>query len=328
VAIYVLTTEGQMSAQSKTKKLIRVDAPLDLLVENEDNPNAMSDREFDLLVRNMDEEGWTDPSLVAPVDPAAFEMIVANHKPKNDRDAKAWDQIWASMRENKQSLRIVGGHHRVKSGRYLGLTAGPVTINPDPEFDKEQQDIQLLRHNAIKGSLDPKKFFVLYKRYEGKYGKEAMADTFGFADQQMLENLIADAEKSLPAELKQKFKEGAAEIKTVDDLEKLLNRLFTTFGDTLPTGMMFLDHMGKDSVWLRINKKTYDALVLICDQCVTNKKTVDDVVGRVLQLIATGQANALMKVVNTTTPEVAIPAGFKNKPTKMNLDLAQGVIDG
>jgi len=305
-----------MAAKAKTKELLRVDVALDLLADNEGNPNEMADREFDLLVRNMDDHGWTDPALIAPIDPVWFaaEVQKINQKKLNFPD------LWSLMRAQKQQFRIVGGHHRVKAARYLHFTEGPMTINMDPAFDREQQDIQLIRHNVIHGSLNPIKFIELYKKYVAKYSAEIMAETFGFADQAVLDNLIKQASKDVPAHLKQKFREAAAEIKSVDDLEKLLQRLFLTFGDTLKYGYMFLDHMGKDSVWLRVDRKTWAAILTIGEMCHHKNRTMDDVVGRVLQLIASGKADTLMKVVTTTTPKVEIPDDFAPMPTKDNLE--------
>jgi hypothetical protein len=62
--------------------------------------------------------------------------------------------------------------------------------------------------------------------------------------------------------------------------------MFTKYGDTLPYGYMIVDQGGQRSVWLRIEKKTMDALDVVCDICIDRERTVDDVVGGLLTLIA------------------------------------------
>ena len=55
-----------MTAIEKTKALLRLDLPIGLLVKNEENPNKMSQRAFDLLCDNFEQTGITDPILVGP----------------------------------------------------------------------------------------------------------------------------------------------------------------------------------------------------------------------------------------------------------------------
>ena len=70
-----------------------------------------------------------------------------------------------------------------------------------------------------------------------------MQDAFGFAEEAEFKRLIAQTAKMLPdKELQEKFKEAAQEIKTVDGLSKLLNEMFTKYGDTLPHGYMIFDY--------------------------------------------------------------------------------------
>ena len=54
-------------AQAKTSSIRREDVPVGRLRKNEDNPNKMKPREFDLLVDNIMAMGITDPILVRPI---------------------------------------------------------------------------------------------------------------------------------------------------------------------------------------------------------------------------------------------------------------------
>ena len=111
-----------------------------------------------------------------------------------------------------------------------------------------------------------------------------MQDAFGFAEEKEFKRLIEQTAKALPDKhLQDKFKEAAAEIKTIDGLSKLLNTMFTKYGDTLPFGYMIFDHAGQRSMWLRIEGKTMKALDLIGDMCIEHGRTVDDVIGCVVQ---------------------------------------------
>lgn len=309
-----------MSALDKTEKLLRLKAcPLFLLEKNVENPNKMGAREFDLLCDNLNKTGWTDPALVRPLD---LELLMKLVVAAGDDD-KTLIQL---MIENKIVLRIVGGHHRFDAATYLGFEEGPVTIIMDPEFDEEQEQFQLVRMNAIHGKLDPQAFMNLYTQLNAKYAEDILQEAFGFAEEAEFKKLIASTAKALPDKHSQeKFKEAAKEIKTIDGLAKLLNEMFTKYGDTLPYGFMVFDYNGQRSMWLRIEAKTMKAIDVIGDICIENDRTVDDVVGQVMQLIAKGEFKEQLDKAIKSSPAVQMPPGMSVAPTKNNIENMKAV---
>lgn len=307
-----------MGALEKTDRLLRIDRlPLSLMVKNDKNPNKMKPREFDLLCDNFNKTGWTDPVLARPLDFQALDKIEAASGGDKDK-------IVAAMIKQNVQVRIVGGHHRYDAGSFLGFETGPATIIMDPAFDEEQETFQLVRMNAIHGKLDPQAFIDLYSNLADKYSDEILQDAFGFAEEAEFKKLITQMAKMLPDKATQdKFKEAAAEIKTVDGLAKLLNEMFTKYGDTLPYGFMVFDHGGQRSVWLRIEGKTMKALDVIGEMCIEKRRTVDDVVGKILQLIANGDSTEFIDAIVAETQEVSIPDNMPVAPTKDNLAKVQ-----
>jgi hypothetical protein len=282
-----------VSAIDKTKALKRLVVPVDQLEPNPNNPNKMKPSEFNLLVDNLQRTGLTDAILV--------------------------------RRLGKDRYRIVGGHHRWEAARYLEFSEVPICVIDDPDFDDDAETFQVVRMNVIHGRMDPTAFTALYEQMSGKYTEEMLQDLFGFAEEAELRKLIKSTAKGLPPEMKQAFQEASGEIKTIDDLAKLLNRLFTTHGDSLPYNYLFLDHGGKESIWLRINKSTLDACFLIGNICRDRKRTMDDLVGFVLQSIAKGEQNDLLDMAQKVTKEVVIPAGMPVLPTKDNIKAVMSI---
>lgn len=264
--------------------------PVELLEENEGNPNRMTAREFDLLVDNLQRTGLTENIVVRPLGNGKY--------------------------------RVVSGHHRLKAAKFLGYEEVPCAIIVDPKFDEEAEMFQLIRMNVIKGKLDPQAFTDMYGKVAGKYGDEILQDMFGFAEEAEFKKLILATAKSLPKELQEKFKEGAQEIKTINQLAKLLNKLFTTYGDTLPYSYMILDYGGQQNFWLRIENKTFKALQLIGELCVEEEVSMDDVLGEVIRRIAKGDLGELMQDIVDKAPKVVLPTGFMLTPTKDNIEAA------
>jgi hypothetical protein len=270
-----------------TTDLDRKELPIGLLDENPDNPNKMSARQFDLLVDNLLKTGLTEAIVVRPVG---------------------------------GRYRIVSGHHRFKAAQFLGYDTVPCTIITDPTFDDEAETFQLVRMNAIKGKLDPQSFIDLYGKVAGKYGDEVLQDMFGFADEAEFKRLITATAKGLPKELKEKFLEASKEIKTIDGLAKLLNTLFTKYGDTVPFGYMVFDHGAQRHMWLRIDKSTFDALNLIGDMCIETSRAMDDVLGELIRRVAKGELSDVMQQIVDSAPHIVLPSGFMLTPTKDNIE--------
>lgn len=265
-----------MDAKQKTAEVVRVDLAMDVLVPNTDNPNKMSTRQFNLLVDNIERTGLTDPILVRPI------------------------------ADNK--YRIVGGHHRYDAAAYLGFDKVPCSIITDAEFDDEAEQFQMVRMNMIHGQLDPKKFMKLYQGVQEKYADELLQDMFGFADEAEFKRLIKETEKGLPLDLKEAFREAAKQIKTIDDLAKVLNDLLTNFGDTLVYGYMIFDFAGQESVWLRMRTDDKKAFLRLASIARTENVTVDGLVSKILSAIAKGDLENTVRNMAADLPKVKMPS--------------------
>lgn len=289
-----------MDGIEKTQSIERKDVAVDQLVVNDLNPNRMKKREFDLLVDNIEKTGITDAILVRP--------LMEDGKQK-------------TLEDGRPLLRIVGGHHRFDAAKYIGFEKVPCTIITDPSFDEDAEKFQLVRMNMIRGKMDGQAFLKLYESMAGKYQDDVLQDAFGFADEKEFQRLVNQMAKQLPNELQAKFKTAAKEIKTIDGLSKLLNEMFTKHGNTLPYGYMVIDYGGKESVWVQASKPTIKAMYELGDVCKANKRSMDALIGALVQSIAKGAAADLLDKIVADTPEIDIPENV-GVPTEENIKVA------
>lgn len=257
-----------------------------------DNPNKMTPRQFDLLVDNIKRMGLTDPLLLRPLDEPDGEI----------------------------EYELVGGHHRYDACQFLQYTEAFATIITDPKFDQEEADFQLVRMNMIHGKLDPQAFFELYQKYANQYGDAVLQDAFGFSDEAEWKRLVNQLSKALPDKAAQdKFKEAAKEIKTIDGLSELLNKMFTLYGDTLPYGYMIIEYGGQKSFWLQATAKTIKNCETIGHMCIEQEVTLDDLMAEVLQHLITSEGGELVNKLLEKTPKVLLPKGLVGVPVKDKL---------
>jgi ParB/RepB/Spo0J family partition protein len=268
-----------MDAVERTQHLERKMIPVDLIDPTPDNPNEMTDAEFNMLADNFDRVGFVDPVFVRPLPNGRYRMI--------------------------------GGNHRLEVAKIAGFAEVPATVNTDPEFDDDQEKFQVVRMNVIRGKLSPEKFLKLYQSLSQKYADDVMAESFGFADQEQFKKLVGQVKTSLPEAMQKEFTEAAKEIKTIEDLSKLLNHLFSTFGDTLAYGYMLLDFGGKESVWLRMSPDTRKALLEVGRICVKEKRTVDAIIGGMIRQMAKGKTSELLLQLIAESEPVSLPPDIK-----------------
>ena len=113
------TTKGKKSVQKKfnSLKALKIEyVPIGSLKPNDYNPNRQSEHDFELLLRSMEEDGFTQP-------------IVAI----------------------KDTRTIVDGEHRWRGAAALGLEEIPVVFT---DMTPAQAKIATLRHNRARGAED------------------------------------------------------------------------------------------------------------------------------------------------------------------------------
>jgi len=235
--------------------------PMDLIEPNPWNPNEMTAEEFNMLSENIDEVDFLDPILVVPIR-------------KEDGSVR---------------YRIVDGEHRFEQQRLMDReTIKCVVADPD-KFDETTQKFQTVRMNKIRGSFSRKKFTQLVEdlMQDGQYSLQDLAHNLGFTDDDEFESLVESARDSLPTdEMKEEFDKARDEIKTVDDLTNVLNRLFTTYGDTLPYNFMILDFGGKDHIWVRMKRKQLKRVQEVARESAGLGVTFDSVIAHLLSVIS------------------------------------------
>ncbi len=116
--------KGRAAVEKKAQALNRLEVkyvPADHVTPNSYNPNRQSDAEFNLLIKSITEDGFTQP------------IVVVRTEGQEDR------------------YTIVDGEHRFRAAVRLGYAEVPVAIAP---MTLEQARIATLRHNRARGSED------------------------------------------------------------------------------------------------------------------------------------------------------------------------------
>jgi len=210
-----------------------VELPISAVKPNAWNPNTQSEEVFNALVENIQEIGMVELILVVPDPEVEGEYIV------------------------------ISGEHRLEACRVLGYETIPAIVRY--EFNEDMQKFQTVRMNVLKGKLDPVKFTKLFDEMAAKYGEEMTKQLMKFVDEKAFKDVYMSVKKELPKELQDKLEKAKDEIRTVDDLSRVLNELFSKYGDTLDQNFMVFTYGGKTHLWVimdaELKKFLIDVLV-------------------------------------------------------------------
>jgi hypothetical protein len=243
--------------------------PIDKVKPNPWNCNTMDDEMFNRLAEEIEEVGFVDPIQVVPMDDGMFQ--------------------------------IIGGEHRWRALRVLQYEEIPCVVLSDDKWKSvDLQKFVTMRLNAIRGKVSPQKFMELYNDLSDRYEEDALQALMGVMDDDAWKGLTKDVRKGLkeagaPKEVLKKFDEASAQLKTVDDLSTVLNKLFTEFGDTLDYNFMWFSYGSKDHLYVQCSKETWRTI------------------------------KGVMKEVNERKLDASVVFGAAMKDWKNHVDLTTGV---
>lgn len=118
-------TKGRKAVEKlgqKLEKLNIIYINVDRIKPNDWNPNRQSDHDFALLLKSMEDDGFTQPVIV-----------LKNPDPTDDKHI------------------VVDGEHRWRAGKTLGYAEVPCVL---VDMTAEQARVATIRHNRARGSHD------------------------------------------------------------------------------------------------------------------------------------------------------------------------------
>ena len=104
----------------------------------------------------------------------------------------------------------------------------------------------------------------------------------------------------------------------MDGIARVLNEIFTKYGDSLPFGFMVFDYGGHARCGSspREDMKAMDVLGKIYQE---RQRTMDDMLGGLVKLIAKGELKDLVERLVKASPAVKLAKGLQTLPPTQNL---------
>ena len=227
---------------------------VDEIVPNPENPNQQDDRTFNALVREMEREGWTQPLQVVEQEDGQYQ--------------------------------IVAGEHRWRAARILQWRC-PVIVLPREAWEQDRRDMVMVKDNLLKGRLNPEKFTALYNRLAERYDGEVLQTLMGFTSEDAFKRVYQQVKRNLPPGLRDALARTKDEIKTIDDLSLVLNKLFREHGETLDSNYMVFSYGGRDVLWVRADKDLWKTVTGIAEEARVNGEGAETAFARRLEHGAT-----------------------------------------
>jgi len=215
--------------------------PIDQIEMADWNPNEQDDKTFNNLVDSIKREGFVQAIGVVPTG------------------------------NEEKPYRVIDGNHRYKACKVLGWKKIPANILK--EYGEDVQKLLTVRLNVMRGKINGAKLHKLAGDFAKHYGQEELAKLLGYNDPKPIEAIYKAMTKNLPEELRTKLAESKKEVKTIDDLSRVLNDLFQNYGATVPHNFMYFTWGGKRHVMIQSSKDVFESISNLLK--VANQKNVD-----------------------------------------------------
>lgn len=196
------------------------------------------------------------------------------------------------------TYRILGGEHRWMAAKAADLEEIPCIILQGEKWQEEDlQKFVTVRLNTIRGKVDPEKFLKLYNEMVEKYGRDALQGLMGYTDQKQFTKLVEGVKKgmkkSLPKEMSDEFDEQAKEAKSVEDLQKIIQNLFTKYGETVKHSFMIFTHGKQEHIYISMNRDMSRAMKKVLDFCKSTGTDINEFMAPVVASCAREAAKKL-----------------------------------
>jgi hypothetical protein len=212
------------------------------------NPNEESEAVFAQLVQKIREQGFKHPVDLVP---------------------------------DGERYRVIAGEHRVKAAAVVGLSQVPAYIDDVSEEDRQQ--IESIRDNVVRGTVDPARFTRIYGKLAHKYGPDALRRMMGLTEEAAFRRLYRDTQRSLPPEIRKRMAASKKEVATVEDLGRVLQEIFATYGSSVDLSFVVFSFGGREHLLVRCEKRAWDNLQRITDECVEAGVDVNDRLNQLLE---------------------------------------------
>lgn len=193
---------------------------IDNLHPNAWNPNTQSDETFNQLVEEIREDGFEQPLNVVPRETLTGDLDVDN-------------------------FTIIGGEHRWRAAKVLGILKVPCYIHKD--WDVSKQKLKTVRRNLMTGRLDDVKFTAMVKDLESTFEISAadLPKLLGFDDaREFAKHYIEEKDAADRSFIDALLSEAKKESHAVDAVVDVVSNIFAEAGATIDQNFLHFAYKG------------------------------------------------------------------------------------
>lgn len=217
--------------EERVAEVVLTRIPLDLIVENELNPNQQKASTFEGLQRDIEEDGFDEPPQVVPMwgnpkDKTTWSMSCPPDPPGTSPNKAA-----------PSFYRLSGGQWRCRALRAKGYTHVDCVVKLG--WDEIKFQIKTTRRNLQRGDLNAERFTAQVNELITSYGQKVddLPMLMGFeTTHEFLAHYKREEEnrRQTQTNLEKLANDADDKLAAVDNIEMVLTELLRRYGDTLP----------------------------------------------------------------------------------------------
>lgn len=240
------------------------DIRIDALIANERNVNEMTENKLARLMKEISEVGFLVPLNVIPVDATRTQFF------------------------------ILGGEHRWKAAKRLGMTYVTCVIHDDEKFkDMDFVDLVTFRLNVLRGDINNEKFFQMYKRMCDKVGPDRVQDQLGITDNAEFKKLTKNIQQSLkdqnaPSQVIDEVEKAGKKAKTPEELSLKISKILKNYSESMMTQAIIFQSQTGESIFFKASENTFRLVKILVEHSQQKGKNVNELLAPMLDALVQG----------------------------------------
>lgn len=229
-----------------------IDIPVGQITPNDWNPNKMTEDEYEALKDFIRERGITGALQVVPIS------------------------------ESDDMYRIIDGEHRWRAARDFNIKELRCDVLDPKKLDEDQQKFSTIAYQTIHGKLDGELFRRLYDDLQNRWSRDLIQKQMHFAKQKEFQKIIGDVRAGLPSkEARKRF--DSAEIKTMENLTEVLNKIYADYGKTVPYHFLIFAYGKKQHLMVICSPNLWKKIRKITNECELKNKDVNEIFSKLIE---------------------------------------------
>ena len=198
-------------------------------------------------------------------------------------EKRGFDQILTVYwNEDLKKYEVVKGNHRFEASKTLGFTELPCAIGDYASRDEAVADS--ISDNVTRGEVQEQILSRNINNLIDRHGRKKVEEMLMISDKKQLARIIKTVKEQLPPEMQEAFEKAKVDIKNIDDLASVIQKIAQERGHTAEIGYIFFNLEGKNHLMISMERRTEAQVKKVTEFCEERNVNINSILQEAFDL--------------------------------------------